>query len=366
MPDDDRPTVAEAEQTDTGPVAPPSQEDERAATRRRVLSPHLEAFDRWCADEVNGADVPHFVELNGRPIELGSWEREALKDPGAAGDLRRELLSEGVAYQVRCLELNDTFERGPLPPPSELPAFLEDLVTNAAVGKALVEDLQRLVDRMVAEGRLPVAKSLSGFHAKVVRCLNGLAQHLGANQLEKAERLAHELVVVAEPSATPAGPLFLREDAPGAPSWVTYAERGLSLPPWLDEPESESIEQSHVAAESPNRVRKLVLILVGVLVIYGFVMTPRLLQPSGPAELTHLDAVRRIVARPPSLFVVVDAQKWEAASKEERGQLVTEIGRIAGEAGYSGVHARTVDGVVVGQWLKNGGARLITRPSGAT
>jgi hypothetical protein len=333
--------------------APPLPSADRTARRRQALSPHLEAFDGWCAAQVSGGDVPHFVTLDGHLIELGAWERQVLRQPESTQGRTSELLREGVAYQVRCLELDQIFSHGPMPAPADLPAFLDRLVVDVAAGHAIVAELQVGVDRMVAEGQLAAAKSLAAFRAKVVRHVGELADHLGAAEQEEASRLAREWVPVPptlRSGPRPSTPAGLQEDAPGTPSWATYGGRPTpaAAPPWLEELGVEPLDPDRAKGESPRRFRS-----------------------NRPVELSierfsHLEAVRGITARPPSLFVVVDPSAWHAATVAERVGLLEELGGIASEADYRGVHVRTTQGRAVGQWLAEGGARLAPPAPGAS
>ena len=105
-----------------------------------------------------------------------------------------------------------------------------------------------------------------------------------------------------------------------------------------------------------------------LLLTYAIVILPRL-ERTTPAVLTiesfvHLEAVERIVARPPSLYVRLDAQIWRSASAAEKQELLEQIGRIADQNGYLGVRARIDGRAHVGQWLKRTGVRVIERSGG--
>jgi hypothetical protein len=343
--------------------------------RREKLSPYFEEFLRWAAEEPDPQDLPRVVALEGRSVEIGSWERatlgEARETHGRNADRALSLLAEGVALQARLSELLERFDHGPMPRPSELPVFLDGLITDVAVGIALQEELQHEMNRLIGSGRLADAKHLSAFRAKVVQCVSELKERIGEDEIAEAERRAVRLSP-ERPSAAPSSLPELEEDDPDAPSWATYRDRedDAELPPRPSQHPAEAAPAQPVQAEPRARIRPLVLVLAALVVVYGIVNFPRLETPEFTVltleHFSHLETVRSVTARPPSLFVVLDRQRWQAASVDERRELLQEMGRIAGEAGYNGIHARTRDGAPVGQWMKTTGVQLHGRPLGAT
>jgi hypothetical protein len=368
---------------------PDLPEDDHAGdvvrARREALSPQVDEFLIWATQMVDPQNVPHFVELGGLPIELGSWEREALQKgaEAAAAEIGRtmELLAEGVAIQQRYVDLIGRFEHGPMPPPSELPAFLEDLVTSLAVGIAVQDELQFDMNSLIGGGRLADAKCLSRFRAKVAQGVSDLKERVGAVELEQAERRAAGLTGKPPKDTTPVfiddmplpEPAALREQEPEAPSWARRGSES-TLPPWLaDEaaaPESASQTEVPAPEARPRRLLKPMLhVLAGLVVVLALVTIPRMGSPEIPPVLTmksfsHLEAVRRVAARPPSLYVVLDGPLWQDKTPEEKTRLLEEIGQIADQAGYNGMRARVRDAGTVGEWLKKTGVR-VTEQSGS-
>lgn len=358
-------------------AAPPEVDAVAFASRlrRERLAPHFGEFLRWAAEELDPQDLPRVVALEGRSVEIGSWERTALREArethGRNADRALSLLAEGVALQVRFGELVERFDHGPLPRPAELQTFLDALVTDVAVGIALQEELQHEMNRLIGSGRLANAKHLSAFRAKVVQCVSELKERIGEDEVEEAERRAERLSP-ERPSADPASLPELEEDEPDAPSWATYrdGEDDAEHPPRPSQHPAEAAPMQPVHAEPRARIRPLLLVLAALVVVYGIVNFPRLETPELTVltleHFSHLDVVQGITARPPSLFIVLDRRRWQAASVDERRELLQEMGRIAGDAGYNGIHARTRDGAPVGQWMKKTGVQLHRRPLGAT
>jgi hypothetical protein len=359
------------------PDPPTGGDDAPAASglRQEALAPYVQEFLLW-AEQVDPKDVPHFVMIGDRKLELGSWERSVMKERRAASgaDPPRALalLAEGVAIQCKCLDLMKRFEHGPMPTPAELPRFLKALVDDVAVGIALQQELQWDMNELIGAGRLPEAKCLARFQARVVLLLTEVKNRIGPADMEEAERRARSLVTVEPEEADEAAGLRrLAEDEPDRPSWVTYGEKREPLPPWLLDGEAARVEhEPRVPSERHSLAKPLLYVLCVLIAVYGAVMLPRLSR-SGPPLLTleqfsHLEALRSVAAHPPSLYVVLDGDRWRAGSSDEQRRLLEEVGRIALAAGYSGVHARTSDGVTVGQWLRKTGVRLIGRAAGAS
>jgi hypothetical protein len=130
------------------------------------------------------------------------------------------------------------------------------------------------------------------------------------------------------------------------------------------------VSAKRASANSAGRTRILLGVLAASLVVYaGFLVLTREEAPPPKLKLEqfrHLEAVQSVTARPPSLFVKIGQPSWSGLTAEERRQLIDELGRIAGEAGYAGVQVQTVDGATVGQWLRKTGTRLSPDPDVAT
>jgi hypothetical protein len=380
-PETEREGTEERAEAPEGNQPDPSSDPGRL--RRKALSPHVQEFLLWATEERDPDEIPHFTELGGRPIELGSWERDTLKLAQTASGRRVQrplnLLAEGIAVQVKYLQLLDCFDHGPMPTPANLPQFLESLVTDVAIGLALLDEMQWDMNQMIGRKMLAEAKCLSRFQAKVLQVLGEVKQRIGTAELEEAERRAQTLVTVElreslPDTMAPLPPERLTEEEPDTHNWANYGakkEESTPLPPWLSEENAETTVEAPADVETPrNRLRPLLYVLFALIVIYGVVIFPRI-GPQGPpvlniTQFSHVEAVRRIAPRPPSLFVQLNGEIWDGYTTAERRQQIEEIGRIAGAAGYNGVHARTDDGATVGQWLKKTGPRLIERAKQAS
>jgi hypothetical protein len=343
--------------------------------RRERLAPYFEEFLRWAEEELDPKEIPRAVPLGAHSVEIGSWERTTLREahePEGSDEVRvPSLLAEGVALQVRLKELLHRFDHGPLPRPAQLQDFLDGLVTDLAVGIAVQEELQWDMNRLIGRGELADAKCVSAFRSKIVQCVSELKERLGPDEVEEAERRAERLSP-DRPRETSTAPPALEEEQPGVPTWATYgdSEQDGEAPPEPAQEPAEAAPGEPMQAEPRGLNRPLLLLLFAVLAVYAVVMVPRLKTRELPVltleQFSHLEVVRGVTARPPSLFVDLDRQRWQAATPTERHEMLREMGRIAGEAGYNGIHARTRNGVPVGQWLKKTGVKLHQRPLDAT
>jgi hypothetical protein len=75
-------------------------------------------------------------------------------------------------------------------------------------------------------------------------------------------------------------------------------------------------------------------------------------------EMPQSVAIRELMARPPSLFIEVDANAWNSMSPTDRHRLVQEAGQVAEASGYTGVQFRNSEGSSVAQWLQAQGVWL--------
>jgi hypothetical protein len=98
------------------------------------------------------------------------------------------------------------------------------------------------------------------------------------------------------------------------------------------------------------------------LVVWGVFVLPKLTREALPT-LTLQDVapraeIRHVVAKPPSLFVELNGERWRALPRAARMELVEDVGRVAASAGYHGARFRLEDGRTAAQWLEQRGGTL--------
>ncbi len=135
-------------------------------------------------------------------------------------------------------------------------------------------------------------------------------------------------------------------------------------------PSRPGVARPRKANRSHRRTGLLVAMLVVSAAAWGIqaLNTTRHEPPPllGADRFSHVEAVQAVTPKPPSLYVRLDTGAWVRMSPQQRHETLEEIGRIAGEAGYLGVHARTGDGTAVGQWLEIRGVQVFPEPGGAS
>jgi hypothetical protein len=283
-------------------------------------------------------------------IELDRWESSvlsrALADTGKEGWSRR--LADGVAFRLRYLSHVSRLEDGPPPAPNELEDFRRNLVTDAALGLGLQEELQRDIDNLVATGDFDDAKKLTTFRHKIGQGVGRIKDLIGEEGFERAEAKSDEMAASApEQGKIRTGfELEEREERP------TQFKRNVSYAP-----------VHHVKVETANRVRPLLLTLLFCLLAWGvFFVTTQ--EAEGPPPLPEkmflrFEGIQGVDVRPPSLFVTVHADTWRGMADEQRRDLIRDVGSIASKNGYQGAHFRTTAGMAVAEWLEKSGERLI-------
>jgi len=344
--------------------------------RHEALSAYLEALG---LDYGGGPRrVPDCLKLEGRTLTVESWERaiieHSLNHPEDRSRPWAPLLAEGLAFRAKCLcggrdsvahvtatggaRLADAVGPEVAAEPVEATAAAdatgetEQLITDAAVGLALLREMQLAVDQLVVAGEASEAKKLTGFRNRVAEAVRQIKEQLGDDAYERAENKSEGMVAppIAEPLAS-----HSQGQLPASASAAQHLKRGPAR-------RGKAID----AGRSPG-VRNKVLLLATLVAVWAVVFLPRLVkQPIPvlePVDFGQVPGIAAVTARPPSLFVRVDDLVWTQLSAEERRDLVEHVGRIAEGAGYNGAQFLLVGrGQPVARWLRDGGAS-VTDPS---
>ena len=329
-----------------------------AAERRRTLAPYLARLAVASTAQQAEPAVPESLPVEGASLELDPWERRVLQQFHGGTDTKGRpwpgLVAEGVAFRAKCLARAAQLEPDAEPQaPQHRAGLVDELIHDAAVGLALMQELQQTIDRLIHESELKIAKGLTDFRNVVGQSVGTMRKLLGSEAFAAATTRAPALV-----SPPPKEPARAEE-------------------PKRKAPEQFKKDLAPVRVVSRRMVRRnlTLWLLMGVLLlsIAGWVVTFVLTRTSyvPPPVLTadqfrHVESFRGVTARPPSLYVMLDAEGWTRMSPQRRREVLDEIGGIAARAGYVGVHARTTDSVPVGQWLKARGVRLFAPPTGGT
>lgn len=313
------------------------------------------------------------IKLGNRSVSLETWEWDALVDwhasPSTDPALRwRTLVVEALALQSRFyadLERLDLTADGPAED-AELARC--DLHLDAVLAFRILAELQRETERMVVTGGMDQAKRLTQFRRRLSECLTVTGKVSGEAALKEAEGAAAQSASVQAPerirAVEDAGDklqaLFALEEQ------LLKREQAREFRAPEPQPPAVAVPAEVSSPQKPRRIRHALLAML-VVSVAAWVARNAMDAPR-PVVRRELDresfktvtAIRDVLSRAPSLFVVVDTAIWKDLSPSERLGVVEQVASAAGAAGYSGAVIRTTEGAVVGQWLKTGGPRLLT------
>jgi hypothetical protein len=320
----------------------------RTNERKTALAPYL---DRLREEGLAGeqADSP----LLPASFALAPWERSALEEglhpEREARDDWTSLVAEGVALQTKFFAEFERIEREDAEGEQNDP---DQIAFTAAIGLALMEETQRVVDALVLEGELGQAKRMSGFRNKIGQVVSRIKERTDQETFQRAQALSEEMTTPRQAQKLPRKKLEERDEGP--PQQIKLD--GARLP-----------MGRIVAREEPrNRVVPLLVVMGAALLAWSILILPRAWRVSIPPltlqDLGSSPAIQRVEAKPPSLFLIVDGSAWGRMERESREALVRRIGDSAGAAGYTGAVLRIDQGPIVAQWSSGRGARLIEPP----
>jgi hypothetical protein len=336
--------------------------------RRTALAPQLKLLTGVCRQDAGSSEILPGLELEG-------WERRAVEqglDGDGANGKWEALLVEGVALQSKYLSELDRVRREEPVDPEQWETVLSQLTTTASIGLALMVELRRVIDAKILGGDMAWAKKLSSFRNKLGKIVAQIKARIGPEKYQEAELLSTELITPIEPveTADTAGTMQPNEAA-GAAEQMEKARRILeaegddTAPQPIKLDHSSKVRLGRIVSAEPkaNRVLPLTLFFVVALAAWGLLVAPRYWKPTVPVltqqELVYSPAIRQVIARPPSLYVVVNVSEWNQLPPERREELVREIGATAEAAGYTGAQFRTEKGASVASWSPARGVSLI-------
>jgi hypothetical protein len=312
--------------------------------------------------------APYLGQLTaggGTNLALEPWECEVLKkfpegkDP--AGYDWPALVAQGLAFGAKCQAREDQFEDADAAELERLAELGDELIAEMAVGLVLFEELQASVNSLIRSGEMRKVKRLCAFRNKVGQSLAIMKGLIDSESFATASSRA--------------------TDALAARAELEEEKLQSDASPALEETPHQGPTQ-YVKDPAPTRMvyrttvkkRKVIKLLLAVLVVsltVWIVMTVK--NPSYVAplpltieELNHVVGVRNVESRHPSVYVKVDDKAWTLLSPEQRTDALTEIGRVAEQAGYLGAQVWTTDGLTIGQWLKESGVTLEPNSPGQT
>jgi hypothetical protein len=290
-------------------------------------------------------------------VDLGAWEKSVLRESRTAATLddRTDLVVDGLAFQAKCRELVDRVDRAPLPDPEQRLQLVETMVSDAAVGLALQQQLQHEVNDLIRVGRTAEAKTLTAFRNRIVRTSSRLAEILKGDLARQAAELAEQMT--PEPRIRPRPDCAPAAEAPaGAPRAVKRPAR--AQPPAGPAPRSLPLRW----------LLPLLAVLAGVALWLNadVVLRPPAVAALTVADFAAVEGVQAVTARPPGLYVTLDDVGWDGLGEAEQRRRIEALARIGEPVGYRALHVRASSGRAIGRWDERSGAQLIRRPAGAS
>jgi len=334
--------------------------------RQPALEPYIAKLREWVRQRDKPAKFESrtTISIDGQNLVVDAWEQEQL-ELYLAGDAPENpaahLVSHVVALALKtCVDvrrLKGHTERAS----ASLYLRQAELMMDAAIGAALLRQMQQEVDRLVMVGELERAKLLSSSTNKLARAIPRAKRSVSESERQRT-------------GPAPAPSLNRPARAP--------AVRGAQQPTLLEELAERPIQARWSAKKRrrrrkrgepltlPSRTEMLTLLLgvTGVLWI-GFVLLPSLIDdranPVLRDDLPRAELIASIEALPPSLYVSVDPEVWTQLSDVEKYDLVDQVAGSVTVRGYDGVLVRTTVGRPVAQWLRERATMLIVRTEDA-
>ena len=334
-------------------ATPPSQS---SLQRQEILMPFLERLQL-----VEGEVAPRIPEgftFAADLLSLEPWEKETLEDALASGSAERftVTMAECVAFQAKCISQRHRLGQTTGNDETEAPApesemsrrsLIAELTVDTAVGLALLQELQRDIDDLVRGGAMEKAKNLSHLRTRIRHDVTRLKEEIGEDAFADATKRSESLI---DPTDE-----------------IEREERGEETPDWAKTSTKATGKAGRVVTRDVKRSRKPLYLAGTLLVLLGVwaaTILPQLTRPEptvlGVADFQGLPPIiETIKARPPSLFVQVDADEWARMNEQEQASAVEQIGTIALGAEYTGAQLRDASGRTVASWTQHGGAKVV-------
>ena len=328
----------------TSDLAPASEQSQR---RRQALSLNLTQLEET---RRQGFDLRRTLD----GIELNEWEFDQLAEGlDESAKAWQSLVVEGVALRNKLVtDLGWVMGSGKIGP-EEAAEINELLIADAALGIALVAETQQAINQLILVGEINEAKKLTNFRTKIAQSLAELRPRVGEDGFSTAQELSEGFITPNDRAS------WTRRTGDSAGQRNAVPRFGAKS----QRPTGAVVRVVSGSEETGSSLKPL-MVLLGVLVmLWAALILPRLTAEPLPVlklrDVTPRAEIRHVVARPPSLFVQLDARMWQALSREGRLALVDDVGRTAASAGYHGVNFTVEDGRTAAQWLKERGSELV-------
>ena len=338
-------------------------------TRATILTPYLERLGIGEDADEPLEEPPTNVDAGDYVLELDEWERTVIRSYSSGTDAKGRpwpsLVTEGLAFQLRCIERASVLDGAEVDTPDQFAHLIGHLIIDGAIGITLLDELQWAINRLIREGQVRVAGRLAEFRNAVNLNVSRVRSYVDAETFGRTESAANELSCGGIQQSWPEIPEGEDDEEPPP---KTVAVRSRPVLPAVRRKTVAVAEPRQPVESSSSRVLSLTIVFVVSGMLWSLLL-PRGAGSEPPPTLTQRDfveipSVSEVVARPPSLYVTFGNPEWQEMGELKRWRALEQIGTIATGAGYTGALMRTADGETVGQWSKRRGAKAVNRPVG--
>jgi len=335
--------------------------------RRLALDPYVTRVRSWCLDNERTGRHQQislrlgFQTLTFEPPEFAMMLRSARagEETPAGEDV---LPLETLGWLTKSHE--DLANLRSLKDPTSRAVFAlqAELMLDSALGAALLAELESRIEELTLFEDDRSAGALTQLREFLHATVSEVSATISGSERERAGELASSLT-----------------DRPLAP-----ARTGAPAPPQQQRAvrqERAPAKEAAVAAPKPTRAAVSVgsgrrevtstaflgIALVLALAIWlGLFVMPRFSGPAiEPLTISDFDdsiGLSDVEARPPSMFVQVDRDRWRSLDEAGRLAVVEDVAHVLARKNYTGALFETGEGRPVAQWLRDRGTQLIGEP----
>lgn len=325
--------------------------------RRRALEPYWVKLAEVLNRQPQDGTQPPKVWIGDVSFSLEPWiAARALVEGGATEDdsgrvaLLRQCLALWLKGSIDVRNLRQCAQGGS----GDLYTLQAELMLDSAFGTALHRELQDHVDDLVKWGEMDEARRFSKFQHQVRCAVREIMQSVTESNGQRGE----------EPVQTPPD----RKASATTPPSTGALLREVDDEPSSPRPRRRRTQALAAAARGASKPFMRTGVLVGLdvaaLLVCGFVTARSFTVAGTPPALTQRDfpnasSLVDVVARPPALYATVDGKAWSGYDAPQKRHFVDGLGNVLLSNGYWGLLLKTPDGQLVGEWLENGGTRLL-------
>lgn len=325
-----------------------------ANQRFNMLGPYLESLRSTEPGRFQG---PMLATLDGEEIVVDEWAlgqlEQFLRASEDSGETE-QLVADSIALLTKYAS---DLKRSGLAADSRSfsnPATEAELMLDAAIGMALVKQIQAVIDRLLQEGSIQEARPLSRFHHTLRHAAFDARNRINTAQHGRLDDLTTDLAAAVghEEAAEPA-----QEDHPDASRKKRVRTQTQIRPARA----RILIQPSKKPSKLPNLTEILILLVVIAFAVrFGgekLQPEPVVLHPAPTAKaISAIDSKWNFEFRYPAVFATVESANWDDLDPVERHALLLRVSQLVGTHGYSGLFLTSTDGTPLAQWNVREGA----------